>query len=214
MATFKATTKPGDGVDATPIVIGKFTGKTDQEGLTGQGRHGEIIEPRKNITNAQIGELRPEMGDRYYVPNEDPSNPAVQPGPVSHVDRPLPQGTSIPQTGIQSIPAVFTSQKPYRIMSIRTVLLYAAAPVRIDSGLGNRIEIAIHNIGDFDIWFNVKSGTAVENFAEVIPGSPTVGEPLGGYWSAFLGSDIQLWGIAEVAAGAAAVRIVVSEFAF
>lgn len=89
------------------------------------------------------------------------------------------------------------TQRPYRGLPVVTVVTVGtAAATRIDTGLSNRVCVSVHNLGDFGLWLGFSAAVAVGS-GEFLPGSPSAGARLGGFWSENLGDQIPVWAISE-----------------
>lgn len=161
----------------------------------------------------QVGEVNPAfqaegLPDWYQVePTPIPEYKTGAPG-FRHRNIPLPKGTVVPAGGLDAVPWSLIAHKPYKRAIIRVVSL-STTPRRLDTGLGQRIVVAIHNLGDNGLWINFVRNVA-QNNGEFIPGSPTPGARLGGFWSEYLSDEIEVWGVSDTGT----IQVAVSEFGF
>jgi hypothetical protein len=157
-----------------------------------------------------LGEIHPERPN-YYQP--EPIKPTtIEPGPpeVTHQMIPPPGRSQVVVEDLANRQIVLTVPKPLRTSVERVIDVAATVPVRLDSGLGNRVRVSLHVIGDNGLWFSTSKGRSVSaNNGEFIPGSPVAGTMLGGYWSEDISADIEIWGIADTAGN---TRVIVCEY--
>jgi hypothetical protein len=89
------------------------------------------------------------------------------------------------------------SKRPYGGIPVITITDVApGAAVRIDTGAANRTAVSVHNLGDFGLWLGFDAGVAIDA-GEYIPGSPTAGAHLGGFWAEELGSGVPIYATSE-----------------
>jgi hypothetical protein len=153
------------------------------------------------------------LHDAYQV-EPDPLGQTVS-TPLQTREIPIPEAPGVVPGGLDSRKFISVLERAYGKPIIRNILVPPAvagqAPVRLDSGRGNRAEITLHNLGDFDLWFAYSQQMTVGN-AELLPGAPVPGSLLGGFISIALRTDVEVWVLAAAAAPAAGIMIVVSEF--
>lgn len=161
----------------------------------------------------RLGEVNPDLKAEGF-----PSYYDVEPTPMQeyrvgapgfkHTTIPLPKGSEIPPGGLDAVPWQLVAMKPYKRAIIRVVQV-STTPLRLDTGLGQRIVVAIHNLGDNGLWINFTRSVAQDK-GEFIPGSPTAGARLGGFWSEYLSSEVEIWGVSD----SGTISVAVSEFGF
>ena len=89
------------------------------------------------------------------------------------------------------------AKRPYGGIPVITITNVApGAAVRIDTGLANRTAVSVHNLGDFGLWLGFAVGVAIGN-SEYIPGSPTAGARLGGFWAEEMGAGVPIYATSE-----------------
>jgi len=92
-----------------------------------------------------------------------------------------------------------SGRRPYATLPVITPVNVAAPPgvaIQIDTGVANRQAVSIHNLGDNGLWIAFTNAVAANN-GEFIPGSPTAGAMLGGFWADEIGSAIPIWAISQ-----------------
>ena len=163
----------------------------------------------------RLGEVNPDLeatrGSDWYETEPDPLGQKSG-TPVRVADIPIPEAGAVIPGGIDARRFALTLEKAYGKPIVRNIIVPAfavgVAPIRLDSGRGNRAEITLHNLGDFDLWFAYSQQMTVGN-GEFLPGAPVPGTGLGGFISIALNTDVEVWGIA---AAGGAILVVVSEF--
>lgn len=170
----------------------------------------------KPIPVGRLGEVNTDFEaqnlQRFYdpAPPEPPTHVAGKPG-VRHTVRPVPPVSTVDIKGVDKMTWGLVGNKPYTWAITRTVpLIVGAAPLRLDTGRGNRIDIVLQNIGDREFWFDF-TREATPGVGIFVPGSPVAGAHLGGVWSASLGDSIALWAVADPAGN---TTVVVAEFGY
>lgn len=146
------------------------------------------------------------MGNYYQPEPQRLPEYSGEQKPFKPVDRPLPPGPPIREVDQQ--PYQVNVPKPFKWGIIRVVQVGNTRTSLVQSR-GNRVEVSLHNLGDDGLWFNFTRDVAQGN-GEFIPGSPTAGARLGGFWSQVLSDEVEIWGIVET--GGNPIQVAVAEF--